>query len=106
MRLIDADKLMQFLYDKKDEEEQHLGIENDVSVMIGSIGFEVMNMPTAFDIDKVVQELEENTYKMEICEEIPSKRKDIRAYADVQYEMLKLDDVISILKRGGLNKHE
>lgn len=58
MRLIDADVLIQKLYEMKAKEEHYIGLENDVSVTIGSIGFEVMNMPTAYDIDNVVEELE------------------------------------------------
>lgn len=57
MRLIDADALIQKLYEMKAKEEQYIGLENDVSVTIGSIGFEVMNIPTAYDIDKVVEEI-------------------------------------------------
>ena len=35
---------------------------------------------------------------MEICEEIPSKRKDITTFIDKEYKMIKLDDAIEIVK--------
>lgn len=81
MRLIDADALIQKLYEMKAKEEQYIGLENDVSVMIGSIGFEVMNTPTAYDIDKVVEDLEGLV--------IPIDKKQTRIPLDKAIEIVK-----------------
>ena len=56
------------------------------------------NTETAYNVDKVLEQLKNNTYNMEICEEIPSKRKDITTFIDKEYKMIKLDDAIEIVK--------
>lgn len=60
-------------------------------------------MPTAYNVDKVVEELKNNTYNMKICEEIPSKRKYIATFVDKEYKMIKLDDAIEIVKGGEID---
>lgn len=90
MRLIDADALIQKLYEMKAKEEQYIGLENDVSVTIGSIGFEVMNMPTAYDVDKVVDELKEmktidGSMKTKLC---------------IKFDEMTVNRAIEIVKQG------
>lgn len=92
MRLIDADALIQKLYEMKAKEEQYIGLENDVSVMIGSIGFEVMNTPTAYDIDKVVKELYEERTEILFSNDYENEI--------INYCLDKFDGAIEIVEQG------
>lgn len=96
MRLIEAEELINIL-------EWNKGQDRDALVSIDSLIKLVKARPTAYDVDKVVEQLKNNTYNMEICEEIPSKRKDIATFVDKEYKMVKLDDAIEIVKGGGID---
>ena len=61
----------------------------------------VNNMPTAYDIDKVVEELESNSFITVKNEEVQTKRKDIQSYIAVEKEVVLLKDAIEIVKQGG-----
>lgn len=88
MRLIDAGKLL-----------------NNLSGMLKSMeDYDVVrkvinNMPTAYDVDKVVEQLKQNTHDMEICEEQFDMNRPY--FKDVPYKMIKLEDAIKIVKAGG-----
>lgn len=52
-------------------------------------------------LEKVVEQLEEISYDMEICEE----QFDMNSpyFMDVEYKMVKLEEAISIVRKGGDN---
>ena len=77
-RLIDADKLLEEL------REYH-----PLSISYGILS-DIEYFPTAYDVDKVVEQLE-NVSFVDVDEE----------YADDGQRMLFLQDVIEIVKRGG-----
>lgn len=93
MRLIDADKLMGELHESL---KGDCDLRKDYEFM--GIDEFIENQPTAYDVDKVMVQLKNSTYNMEICEEIPSKRKDMASFVDKEYKMIKLDDAIEIVK--------
>ena len=85
MRLIDADKLIEVLHESLEgdcdlrEDYEFIGIDEFIK-----------NQPTAYDVDKVVEELEEysNADEAERHGTIP---------------VIELDDAIEIVKRGGID---
>ena len=77
-RLIDADKLL-------DELRQY----HPLSISSGILS-DIEYFPTAYDVDKVVEQLE-NVSFVDVDEE----------YADDSQRMLFLHDAIEIVKRGG-----
>lgn len=83
MRLIDADELINIL-------EWNKGQDRDVLVSINNLIKLVKARPTAYDVDKVVEELEEysNADEAERHGTIP---------------VIELDDAIEIVKRGGID---
>lgn len=78
MRLIDADELME-LYDGLEDK----GLVIPIDVVIQNI----KDMPTAYDIDKVVEQLEEEAWEIERL--------------GLDYEVINLIDAIEIVKSGG-----
>ena len=86
-RLIDADKFLDFIKSelKQDRtDEKHL--ENIICVL--------ENLPTAFDVDKVVEQLEEK-----------SEMVSIPHHSIVEkIEVILTKDVIDIVKAGGIDE--
>ena len=83
MRLIDADKLIEHLkkfYDDCDIEDmlEFVRVSNFIN-----------NQPTAFDVDKVVEQLEEQVY--EIDDSLSLSARDV----------INEEDVFEIVKAGG-----
>ena len=64
---------------------------------------EIREMPTAYDIDNVVEELESNSFITVKQEEAQTKRKDIQSYIAVEKEVVLLKDAIEIVKHGGVS---
>lgn len=85
MRLIDADKLMQDLADEMLAKALDMLNYDDVEYMIDRLA----SIPTAFDIDKVVEQLES------------LEPFHVDGYGDV---MVNCDDVIDIVKAGGIDE--
>lgn len=85
MRLIDADKLIEVLHESL---EGDCDLREDYEFM--GIDEFIKNQPTAYDVDKVVEELEEysNADEAERHGTIP---------------VIELDDAIEIVKRGGID---
>lgn len=85
MRLIDADKLIEVLHESL---EGDCDLREDYEFM--GIDEFIKNQPTAYDVDKVVDELEEysNADEAERHGTIP---------------VIELDDAIEIVKRGGID---
>ena len=59
------------------------------------------NIQTAYDIDKVVAELESNSFITVKQEEVQTKRKDTQLYFAVEKEVVLLKDAHEIVKHGG-----
>lgn len=108
MRLIDADELILHLNDFM-LQQSPIDIQDIESIKVSAVIKDcikaVDEQPIAYDVDKVLEQLKNNTYNMEICEEIPSKRKDIATFVDKEYKMIKLDDAIEIVKGGGIDEN-
>ena len=84
MRLIDADVLIEAM--KKTESEY----ENAMTCPSWWSAFNVISeQPTAYDIDKVVEELENNSFITVKQEEVQTKRKDIHSFYKKKYAILK-----------------
>ena len=54
------------------------------------------NIPTAYSVDKVVAELEENSY-VEIAD-------DMDPFGDIKHKVVRLDDAIEIVKQGSVER--
>ena len=88
-RLIDADKFLDFIKSelKQDRtDEKHL--ENIICVL--------ENLPTAFDVDKVVKQLEESHFHTE------STFDDNGYCNDDSEEVVNLNEAIEIIRGGGV----
>ena len=91
MRLIDADEFITNLKDYIDK-----------PMTAGLCATLVESVPTAYDIGKVVEELESNSFITVKNEEVKTKRKDIKSYISVEKEVVLLKDAIEIVKQVGV----
>ena len=62
----------------------------------------LQDVDTSYDIDQVVDELENNSFITVKNEEVQTKRKDIQSYIAVEKEVVLLKDAIEIVKNGGV----
>lgn len=90
MRLIDADKL---------KKEIHCSYSDDLGIM------DVIDkQPTAYDVDAVVEQLEERTAFLKDCTKYGNKTADQQSKSYdtmMMYEVLNLvDDLLEIVKAG------
>ena len=79
MRLIDADALIKIFEVLRDEHETH-------SISYNALYEVLVQQPTAYSVEKVVEELEEVAYVSE----------DVNSFVD-------LEDAIEIVKQGGVS---
>ena len=94
MRLIDADKLIEELTIKAVSKDAHIiSIANAVVNLVN-------NQPTAYDIDKVVEELEEVKMRYFLTIANTGDEKSDFAYENVGNA---LDEAIEIVKQGGVS---
>lgn len=102
MKLIDADKLIEELTIKAVSKDAHI-----ISIANAVVNF-VNNQPTAYDPDKVVEELEERTDFLKDCTKYGNKnaKQQDKSYSTMMmYEVADLvDDLIEIVKHGGLER--
>ena len=92
MRLIDADKLIEELTIKAVSKDAHIiSIANAVVNLVN-------NQPTAYDIDKVIEELEKQ--RNIIFQDTDSEIKIVRANAWDKIDVL--NKAIEIVKQGGV----
>ena len=91
MRLIDADTLKDTLLKHRYTTEHY------------QIFRYIDEQPTAYGIDKVVEELESNSFITVKNEEVQTKRKDIQSYIAVEKEVVLLKDAKEIVKHGGVS---
>ena len=80
-RLIDADKLLDDMKNKWDMQDLYLPIHFK-ELLIDA-------QPTAFEVDKVVEQLEKESYYIDI---------------ETDREVVNLNEAIEIVKRGGLDE--
>ena len=83
---------------RSESEYREYGEDYDVEQILGDIE----DMQTAYDIDKVVEELENNSFITVKQEEVQTKRKDIQSYIAVEKEVVLLKDAKEIVKQGGV----
>ena len=83
-RLIDADKLIKAMYDRYDEKVNI--VPNNLAEGFMQVDKLIKEQPTAFDVDKVVEQLEERS--------ILAEKKVVVC----------LDDAIEIVKAGGIDE--
>lgn len=101
MRLIDADALIEAMKKTEDEYEKAMTCPSWWSA------FNVISeQPTAYDIDKVVEELEERADFLKDCTKYGNKnaKQQAESYNTMMmYEVADLvDDLIEIVKNGGV----
>lgn len=86
MRLIDADKLIEELEEGYDD--------CDIEEMLEFVGISqfINQQPTAFDVDKVVEQLEKQVY--EIDDSLSLSARDV----------IDEEDVFEIVKAGGIDE--
>ena len=85
------------------EKEKSLRCSYDADIAIFSIEKGIRELPTAYDVDKVVAELEINSFITVKNEEVQTKRKDIQSYISVEKEVVLLKDAIEIVKQGSVS---
>ena len=93
MRLIDADAL------KKDLKS--VTLSNGTLVNTNAVLYLLEEYPTAFDVDKVVSELEKKIQTHECCIEYERKNGTITEEFQQRKAVEVLKDAIEIVKRGG-----
>lgn len=91
MRLIDADKLQQDLIDqidwlRKQDYELYCAIGDDITFCIDK-------QPTAYDVDKVLKQLEDEKSHISLLDD------ELEVYKSA------IDDAIEIVKAGGMNNN-
>ena len=101
------------LIDYLDKERKQIPIDSekyniDSNVVDGMVSalqaFEnkAKEVESAYSVDKVVEELESNSFITVKNEEVKTKRKDIPSYISVEKEVVLLKDAIEIVKQGGV----
>ena len=93
MRLIDADAL------KKDLKS--VTLSNGTLVNTNAVLYLLEEYPTAYDVDKVVEQLEKKIQTHECCIEYEKKNGTITEEFQQRKAVEVLKDAIEIVKRGG-----
>lgn len=93
MRLIDADKLLELIKEQKEREigAYAKGINAGLNIVKSIINDETQT-PTAYDIDKVVKEINERTFNVNI---------DVGDGTVMNHNLIVRDTAIDIVKAGG-----
>lgn len=96
MRLIDADAMNEELFYKQ--------VGGKDSLITAESAFEMINaQPTAYDVDKVVQQLEKRIQTHERCIEYEKKNGTITEEFQQRKAVEVLKEAIEIVKGGGAN---
>ena len=98
MRLIDADKLIDYFYYGEDDKPIIDGISDRKIINI------IKNQPTAFDTEKVVEQLEERKEEVSGCFEVmcsDCKYTEECHEGEKDYKVA-FDSAIDIVKKGGV----
>ncbi len=106
MRLIDADGLVTKILEehKKAEDTYDLCVDEVKDILCGIVSL-IDEQPTAYDPDKVVEQLEERTAFLKDCTKYGNKTAEQQAKSYdtmMMYEVKDLvDDLLEIVKAGG-----
>lgn len=98
MRLIDADAL------KKDLKS--VTLSNGTLVNTNAVLYLLEEYPTAYDVDKVVEQLEKRIQTHECCIEYEKKNGTITEEFQQRKAVEVLKEAIEIVKGGGMNDRE
>lgn len=91
MRLIDADELINILEEyANDKDSQAIYGEGKLRLILGDCKIEIEKFPTAYDVDNVVEQLEEKSF-------VPGDRIGV---SDVKIIMS--EKAVEIVKSGGV----
>ena len=106
--LISRSDVLDLLYGIFDKYKMSTDKNTSIGKSFGTDVFEeIRNMPTAYDIDKVVAELEERTDFLKDCTKYGNKnaKQQAESYSTMMmYEVADLvDDLIEIVKQGGVS---
>lgn len=94
MRLIDADKLIKSLKDFADDEGSKNLYGKKLDLILEDCIIEVEKQPTAYNVDKVVEQLRDRST---LSRPVGWSKS---------YEIITLDEAIEIVKAGGANEKE
>ena len=99
-RLIDADKLIESMNDRYNEKVNN--VPDNLAEGFMQMEKLIKEQPTAYNVDKVVEQLEEEAFDMWICEE----QFDMNSpyFKDVLYKVVKLCEAIDVVKAGGIDE--
>lgn len=107
MRLIDADLLLEQYnlkdatkYGNKDAEQQ---ANSYSTMMLYEIADMIEDAPTAYDVDKVVQQLEKSGQKMSEAKSNPPYGKTSPG-CHKYYKAISVNKAVEIVKGGGVNE--
>ncbi len=86
MRLIDADELIKILEEyANDKDSQAIYGEERLRLILGDCKNEIEKFPTAYDVDKVVEQLKKNNFS-----------------EDWTNDVIYTEDAVKIVKSGGI----
>ena len=102
MRLIDADKLLELIKDQKEREigAYAKGINAGLNIVKSIINDETQT-PTAYDVDKVVEQLKNKAIPVEDEDEHVMSESNIHETYEIK--MVALSDAIEIVKVGEID---
>lgn len=100
MRLIDVNKLNECLFMRKGKICPNRDIDNfPITMTVEDVKSAISKQPTAYDVDKVVEQLEElNKYNLNLAD----RMLDIQSHG-LNRHFVCLEDAIEIVKAGGIN---
>ena len=104
MRLIDADKLLELIKEQKEREigAYAKGINAGLNIVKSIINDETQT-PTAYDVDKVVEQLEKKIQTHECCIEYEKKNGTITEEFQQRKAVEVLKEAVEIVKAGGID---
>ena len=95
-RLIDADKLIRAMYVRYDEKVNN--VPDNLAEGFMQVDKLIKEQPTAFDVDNVVEKLEEVQFTAELEEYILAETNVTELF---ETQVVQLDEAIEIVKAGG-----
>lgn len=97
-RLIDADALIEEM-----KKEQESGKYDENTIIVSDCFIRILNgQPTAYDVEKVVAELEEHLLVVEMEDEHIISESNVEEYFEL--DVVAMSDAIDIVRRGGVDE--
>lgn len=101
MRLIDADELIKILEEyANDKDSQAIYGEERLRLILGDCKIEIEKFPTAYDVDKVIEQLEER--KEYLLKDFVLADKADEVKERTMARINEIDGIIEIVKSGGV----